>query len=134
MKIIYILLLSLLFGAQKIAAQVYTFKATAFSVQEKNDGKWGKWSDFTASTVIITIDDKKKRVVIGSKEIQLYTIESFGEKKSTATDDIVQLNCIDNAGNSCTILVITRKNQNNRKQFYVNFNDVRIVYNVYSAS
>ncbi len=134
MKFFCTLLLSLIFGSQQMAAQVYSFKATAFSVQEKNAGKWGKWSDFKESTVIITIDGKKDRVIIGSKEVQLYKIESYGEKKSTRNDDTVTLNCIDNAENPCTILVVTRKNQNNRKQFYVNFNDVRVVYNVYSSN
>jgi hypothetical protein len=134
MKILSFITLSLVLSVQSISAQVYSFKSTAFSVQEKNEGKWGKWSDFKESTIIISIDGKKDRVIIGSKEIQLYKIESYGQKKSTTNDDTVTLNCRDNAGNPCTILIITRKNQNNRKQFYVNFNDIRIVYNVYSSN
>lgn len=134
MKNILSIFVGLFFFTQYTEAQVYTFKSTAFSVQEKNDGKWGKWSDFKKSTVLISIDGKKDRVVVGSKEVQLYKIESYGEKKITALDETVALNCVDNADNPCTILIITRKNQNNRKQFYVNYNDVRIVYNVYSSN
>ena len=134
MKNILSIFVGLFFFTQYAEAQVYTFKSTAFSVQEKNDGKWGKWSDFKKSTVLISIDGKKDRVVVGSKEVQLYKIESYGEKKITALDETVALNCVDNADNPCTIIIITRKNQNNRKQFYVNYNDVRIVYNVYSSN
>jgi hypothetical protein len=131
MKVFYLVFLSLFFGVQKITAQTYSFKATAYSVQEKNDGKWGKWSDFVESTVVITIDGKKSRVVVGSKEIQLYYIENFGEKVVTPTTETIQMNCLDNSGKPVVILVVTRKNQDNRKQFYVNFDDVRFVYNVY---
>lgn len=113
-------------------SQVYKFKASGFSIIEKNEaGKWGEWSEFENSALIITLDGKKDRVVVASQEIQLYKILSYGQKISTAFDDTIPLNCTDNAGGSCTILIVTRKNQNNRKQFYINYEDVKIVYNVY---
>lgn len=113
-------------------AQVYKFKASGFSILEKNEqGKWGEWSEFENSTLIITLDGKKDRVVVASQEIQLYKIVSYGQKISTIFDETIPLNCIDNAGGNCTILIVTRKNQNNRKQFYINYEDLKIVYNVY---
>ena len=31
-------------------------------------------------------------------------------------------------------MIVTRKNQNNRMQIYVNYNDVKMVYNVYNSN
>ncbi|AWA29358.1 hypothetical protein HYN48_04240 [Flavobacterium magnum] len=127
-----LLCLVLLLSASKTVAQTYRFKASSFSVAEKNeDGSWGKWTEPEQSTVIITLDGKKDRIVIGSKEIQVYKIMSYGEKVVSGDDETIPLNCMMTDGRACTILIITRKGQGNRKQFYINFEDVRIVYNVY---
>ncbi len=134
MKLLQTLVLGLFLslGIQKASAQVYDFKATAYSVTEKNgNGQWSKWSDFHESTVIITLDGKKDRVVVGSKEIQLYKIISYGEKIVTKNEETIPLDCVDNDGTHCSILIVTRKNENNRKQFYINFDNVKFVYNVY---
>jgi hypothetical protein len=133
MKLLQTLFLGLFlsFGIQKASAQVYDFKATSYSVSEKNNkGKWSDWSNFVDSTVIITLDGKKDRVVVGSSEIQLYKILSYGEKIVTKNDETIPLKCVDNDGNPCSILIVTRKNQDNRKQFYINFDDVKFVYNL----
>lgn len=119
------------FGTQ---AQVYRFKASSFSIMEKDSkGKWGKWSPFENSTVVITLDGDKDRVVVGSREIQLYNILTYGNKVSTEFDDTITLECTDNRGGPCIIQIITRKNQGNRKQIYINYDDVKIVYNVYGS-
>ncbi len=135
MKILKSLLVCLLvcFSIQTLTAQVYRFKATSYSIAEKDaNGKWGEWSEFKKSTVVITLDGTKDRVIVGSKELQLFTIDSYGKNITTEDDDTVPLNCTDNGGGACTILIITRKKQNNRKQFYINYADVKFVYNVYS--
>jgi hypothetical protein len=132
-QFLLIMLFFLGFG-QTITAQVFRYKATSFSVMEKDaKGKWMDWTDFEPSTVIITIDGKKDRVVIASQEIQLYKIMNYGDKVSTKTTDTVPLNCIDNDGGDCTILIITKKNEDDRIQFYVNYQDLKMVYNVYKV-
>ena len=123
----------LLFSIQTSNAQEYRFKADSFSVLEKNaNGKWGKWTAFDKTPVIITLDGKKDRIVVNSKEIQLYTILAYGEKIVDKNQETIPMKCADNNGGLCTILIITKKNENNRKQFYINYDDVKIVYNVYS--
>src|SRR6187402_1846999 len=73
-----VLCLFLSFGLQKATAQVYKFKASSFSVLEKDaQGKWGEWSEFEKSTVVITLDGDKNRVTVASKEIQLYKIVAY---------------------------------------------------------
>lgn len=120
-------------NAQNINAQIYRFKTSSVSVIEKAPGgNWGKWSPFKKAEMIITLDGKKNRVVVNSRELQLYKIVSYGEVIENLYDKTVPLECVDNDGGSCTILIVTRKNQNNRMQFYINYNDVKMVYNIFN--
>lgn len=125
----------LCFSITETSAQVYRFKADSYSVMEKKDnGNWGEWSKFESSTVIITLDGKNDKVTVNSQEIQYYKILAYGEKVITEEDETIPLKCADLNGNLCTILIVTRKNQDNRKQFYINYGDVKIVYNVYNSN
>ena len=129
-QIIIIATISLL--SQTVFSQVYKYKATSFSIMERDQkGNWGEWSEFDVSTSIITIDGKKDRVVVASQEIQLYKIMNYGDKVANKTEDVIALNCIDNDGGDVTILVVTKKNEQERMQFYINYKDIKIVYNVY---
>ena len=122
----------LLFSVQNNWAQVYRFKADSFSIIEKNEnGKWGKWTDFNNSPIVITLDGDKDRIVVNSKEIQLYRILAYGEKVVEGNKETIPMKCADNSGGLCTIFIVTKKNEGNRKQFYINYDDVKIVYNVY---
>ena len=122
----------LLFSIQNVSAQVYRFKADSFSILEKvKEGKWGKWTDFNNSPVVITLDGTKDRIVVNSQEIQIYRILAYGEKVEDKNQETIPMKCADNEGGLCTILIVTKKNEGNRKQFYINYDDVKIVYNVY---
>lgn len=46
-------------------------------------------------------------------------------------EETIPMKCADNEGGLCTIFIVTKKNEENRKQFYINYDDVKIVYNVY---
>jgi hypothetical protein len=134
MKIIKLILFAFFLNLSiaSVSAQVYRFKATSFSILEKEaKDNWGKWSEPEQSTAIISLDGKKDRLVIGTKEIQVYKIINYGQKVVTQFDETIALDCADLNGKPCTILVVTRKNQDDRKQFYVNYEDVKFVYNVY---
>jgi len=120
------------FSVQDISAQIYRFKADSFSIIEKNaNGKWGKWTDFNQSPVAISLDGTKDRIVVNSQEIQIYTILAYGEKVVEKDKETIPMKCADNSGGLCTILIVTKKNEGNRKQIYINYDDVKIVYNVY---
>lgn len=136
MKIIKIIVpfFLLFLSIQNVSAQVYRFKADSFSIIEKNaNGKWGKWTDFDKTPVVISLDGKKDRIIVNSKEIQLYTILAYGEKVIEKNQETIPMKCADNSGGLCTILIVTKKNEGNRKQFYINYDDVKIVYNVYAS-
>lgn len=129
-----IAILFFLFIGTQTFAQKYRFKTSSYSVMEKNTkGDWGKWSDFKDTSLIITLDGDKNRIVVNSAQTQLYNIEVYGKTIENDTDKTVTFNCIDNSGDRCIIEIITRKKQDNRIQFYINYKDLKIVYNIYPS-
>ena len=136
MKIISALLLFVFmqFGFQNATAQTLRFKTSSVSVTEKNEKNvWSEWSDFVTAELLISIDAKKNRIVVNSPEIQVFTILSYGDKIENDTDKIVPFECKDNNGSKCTIFVITKKKEDNRMQFYINYAEVKFVYNIYNS-
>jgi hypothetical protein len=128
-KIVLFLFLSI--GIQQTFSQTYKFEATGFSVMEKNaQGAWGSWSELQLVNIIITLDTDKNRIIVYSKEIQLYEIQNYEQKQDSETDEIYPFVCKDIDGEPFTISIIIRKNQDNRKQLYINQKSVIIVYNI----
>lgn len=104
------------------------------SVMDKNEkGAWNNWSDFKKADIIITLDGNKDRFIVNSKELQLYKIDAYLEKISNENDDTLGFNCTDNEGEKCVILIVTRKKEDNRMQFYINYTDLKMVYNIYNT-
>jgi hypothetical protein len=134
MRAFYILLFITLFGFNaQTKAQTLRFRTTSVSVTETNaKGNWNDWSEFVAADLVITIDGKKNRIVVNSPDIQVFTIMAYGEKIENETEKIVPFECTDNNGSKCNILVMTHKKENNRMQFYINYTDVKFVYNIYN--
>lgn len=125
------LLLVMAFGISGAKAQTYKFLATGFSVMEKDDkGNWGDWSKLQPSSITITLDTDKNRIIIYSQEVQLYQIVDYVAKEENENDLIYPFTCADEDGWPFTISIITRKKQNNRKQLYVNQKNVVLVYNI----
>lgn len=112
-------------------SQQFLFKTTGFTVLEKNNrGQWGNWSKFVDTEMIIKVDGINHRVVVYSEVIQLFNIVKYNDKVSNETDDVVSLNCVDNEGVDCNVSIFTRKNQGNRMQMYVTYDDMIIAYNI----
>lgn len=130
---IYILLLFLGLGFQKSYGQVYKFKTSGFSVLEKTEkGKWGKWSDLELVNILVSLDTNKSRIVVYSQIIQLFEIIDYQDRTESDTDIVYTFTCKDNDGVDCTLSIITRKKQDNRKQLYINYDDRIIVYNIFN--
>ena len=126
-----IIVIILLFGCQQSFSQKYKFQTTGFSVLEKNNkGDWGKWSELEKASMVITLDTNKNRIIIYSQEIQLYEIMNYENKQENENDEIYAFTCRNDDGEPFTISIITRKNQNNRKQLYINQKNVIVVYNI----
>ncbi|WP_223845620.1 hypothetical protein [Flavobacterium selenitireducens] len=110
---------------------VFKFLTTGFSVMEREaNGKWGKWSDLKPASIVVTLDTKKGRILVYSQEIQLYDILNYEKIEETESDLIYPFTCTDDDGRPFTISFITRKKQGNRKQLYINQQDVIVMYNI----
>lgn len=131
-KIIAILALSVL-GLTQSYSQTYSFKTSGLSVMQKDqNGKWGKWSDLNLVNILVKLDTDKSRIVVYSEIIQLFEIIDYIPLEENETDSIYSFTCKDNNGENCTLSIITRKNQNNRKQLYINYSDRIILYNIFN--
>lgn len=120
-------------GFQKAYSQPIRFKTSSVSFTDKDEkGSWNEWSDFVKTNVLITVDAKKNLIVVNSAEVQSFKIKSYGEIQDNDEVNIVPFECIDNKFSKCTIFIITKKKENNRMQFYINYNEVKFVYNIYN--
>ena len=130
---IYSILLFLILGLHSSYGQSYKFKTSGFSVLEKNEkGKWGKWTDLNLVNVLVTLDTNKSRIVVYSQIIQLFEIIEYQTTEENDTDIVYSFTCKDNEGVDCTVSIITRKKQENRKQLYINYDNRIIVYNIFN--
>ncbi len=130
---IYIVLFFLVLGLQHSYGQNYKFKTSSFSVLEKNEkGKWGNWSDLNLVNILVTLDTNKNRIVVYSKIIQLFEIIDYQATEENDTDIVYSFSCKDNEGVNCTLSIIIRKKQDNRKQLYINYDNRIVVYNIFN--
>lgn len=118
---------------QQSYSQTYKFRTSGFSVLERNEkGKWGKWSDLNLVNILVTLDTDKNRFLIYSRNIQLYEILTYQPESESETDLVYSFICRDNDGVDCTVSIITRKKQDNRKQLYITYPNHVIVYNIFT--
>ena len=129
---IFLFLIVLNFGAQKTYAQPILFQTSSVSFTDKKDNdQWNEWSDFVDAKVLITLNPKKDLITINSSEVQSFKIKAYGEITDNDEVNIVPFECVDNKFSKCNILIITKKKENNRVQFYITYNEVKFVYNIY---
>ena len=133
MKVIQLLIVCLFLSFGSIAsAQPILFQASSVSFTDKKDnGQWNEWSDFVDAKILITLDAKKDLIKINSSEVQSFKIKAYGEITDNDEVNIVPFECVDNNFSKCNILNITKKKENNRVQFYITYNEVKFVYNIY---
>jgi hypothetical protein len=125
------LLLFLFFGMNYGFSQVYKFKTTGLSVSIKGEkGKFGDWSELKLVNILVNLDTSKNRIVIYSEAIQLFEIIQYLPEEENKTDIVYSFVCKDNEGEDCTVSFITRKNQQNRKQLYIKYEDRVLAYNI----
>lgn len=125
------IIMFLFFGLNQGFSQSYKFKTTGLSVSLKGDnGKFSDWSELKSVNLVVNLDTAKNRFVIYSEVIQLFEIVEYLPEEETNTDIIYSFVCKDTNGEDATLSIITRKNQDNRKQLYVKYEDRVLVYNI----
>jgi hypothetical protein len=128
------LMLVLLTLSSAAFGQVYKMKSSSFaSKYQINDYKWSEWSEASESSVLITIDLNKQRITIYSQTKQVYDIaEDEGKTTDDDGDDFYSYYCVNEDGLTCRIRLAKLNSQNGRNQIYVDFSDMKWMYNVYS--
>ncbi len=127
----FFIVVFLCLGLNQAYSQTYKFKTTGLSVSQKGkDGKFGKWSELEPVQIIINLDTTKNRIVVYSEVIQVFEIIDYLPAEENSTDIVYSFICKDTTGENCTLSFITRKNQGNRKQLYVKYEDRVISYNI----
>ena len=101
-------------------------------MQKDQKGNWGKWSDLNLVNILVKLDTDKNRIVVYSEAIQVFEIVDYIPLEESETDSVYSFTCKDNNGEDCTISIITRKKQDNRKQLYINYEDRIILYNIFN--
>ncbi|TDD98473.1 hypothetical protein [Flavobacterium cellulosilyticum] len=130
---IIIVLIFLGIGFQPSYSQTYNFKTSGLSVLQKDqNGKWGKWSELKLVNILVKLDTDKSRIIVYSEAIQLFEIIDYIPLEENETDSVYSFTCKDNNGENCTLSIITRKNQGNRKQLYINYDNAIILYNIFN--
>ena len=130
---IIIILVFFGFGFQQSYSQTYKFSTSSLSVCQKDQkGNWGKWSNLNLVNMLVKLDTNKNRIIVYSEVIQLFEIIDYIPLEENETDSIYTFTCKDNNGVDCTLSIITRKKQDNRKQLYINYEDRIIVYNIFN--
>ncbi len=130
-----LILVFLAFVVNQSYGQTYKFKTSGLSVMEKDQkGNWGKWSDLSLVNILVKLDTDKSRIVVYSEIIQLFEIIDYIPLEENETDSVYAFTCKDNNGEDCTLSIITRKKQDNRKQLYINYDNRIIVYNMSNFS
>ena len=118
-------------GFSSSYGQTYKFKTSGYSVMQKvPKGQKAKWSDLKLVDILVALDTDKSRIVVYSEAIQLFEIIDYIPLEENENDSIYTFTCKDNNGEDCTLSIITRKKQDNRKQLYINYNNRIIVYNM----
>lgn len=132
-KIIIVLIFLTIGGFHQSFGQTYKFSTSSFSVLEKNQkGEWGKWSALDLANILVKLDTDKSRIIVYSEIIQLFDIVDYLPLEENDTDSIYTFTCKDNNGEDCTLSIITRKKQGNRKQLYIIYEDRIILYNIFN--
>ena len=130
---IIVVLMFLTMGLHQSYSQTYKFKTSGFSVMEKDQkGKWGKWSNLNLVNILVKLDTDKSRIIVYSDIIQLFEIIEYQPVEESETDSVYTFTCKDNNGDDCTLSIITRKKQDNRKQLYINYDNRIILYNIFN--
>jgi hypothetical protein len=114
--------------------QTYKFSTSGLSVMQKDQkGNWGNWSDLDLVNILVKLDTDRNRIIIYSEAIQAFEIVDYIPLEESETDSVYSFTCKDNNGENCTLSIITRKKQDNRKQLYINYEDRIILYNIFNS-
>ena len=130
-----IMMLTLSFTSiQSVNAQNYTtqwYKTTAFASQTYNyyAQTWNNWTPWQDSNMNIKFDLANDVIVVYSPQIQVYTVFSVGSAYTDKSGG-QQVKFLARDGDGDRVDIRLRIEKNGNSQIYVDYADMRWVYNV----
>ena len=107
-------------------------KTTSFAYNYKENGySWTNWSDFEEASILVLMDLGRDRITVYSKDTQVYDIaKDEGKTTDTDGDDFYSFLCVNEDGKACRVRLAKLNSQGGRNQLYVEFDDMKWVYNL----
>lgn len=104
------------------------FRTTEFAWKYKESGVWSEWSDWIESNMKVKFDLNKDQIIIYSPSTQVYTVLGVEEPPYDPNGQQVKYRIIDQEEDFGYLRLRIEKNGNS--QIYIDFADLRWVYNV----
>ena len=109
-------------------SSILWFRTTEFAWKQKEYEVWSDWSDWEDSNMKVKFDLKKDQIVIFSPNVQIYNVLKIEEPPYDPNGQQVKYRVIDQDDDFGYIRL--RIENNGNSQIYVDFADVKWVYNV----
>lgn len=106
-------------------------KANSVAVRVLNEttNKWGNWTDWNASNVVMVMDSEAETLTIYSSETQKYDLlKILSNAKDSEGNDVVQWQAINEDGLKCIVKFVVLST--GRPQLYVEFTNLCVAYNL----
>lgn len=131
MKKILLTLCVILLLSNLSFSQIVSYRSESYSYKMKiGQTGWSEWSEPEKSSLLIRLDLDKGRYTIYSKEKKTFDmIEDQGLATDSDGDEFWTILCVDQSGIYCKV-TLARLHSQKRHQFYIEYDDVMILYNI----
>ena len=109
-------------------SSILWFRTTEFAWKQKEYGVWSDWSDWEDSNMKVKFDLNKDQIVIFSPNVQIYNVLRIEEPPYDPSGQQIKYRVIDQDDDFGYIRL--RIENSGNSQIYVDFADVKWVYNV----
>ena len=127
-----LLILTVIFSFLGLSAQsnsILWFKTTEFAWKFQNEyGVWSDWSDWEKSNMKVKIDLNRDQVIVYSPDIQIYNVLEQVEAPYDPKGQQIKFRIIDQEEDYGYLRL--RVENSGNCQIYIDFADLRWVYNV----
>lgn len=114
--------------------QVGKYRTTAAAINAKGpDNIWGKPTDWMESSILITVDSEKQRIVLYAREIETYdVVRTEGVANNSDGSKGWSFFCVDQRGSPCRVRIVDFNNGVDGSVLQIRHERVEIMYKIYS--
>ena len=117
------------FAYANAETQLYRATSLAINAYNYNTYQWTGWTDWEKCNINIIFDTDEEMVVIYSNKKQVYRIFAEATAPYDASGKQIAFKVVDQDNDRGTLRL--RVENNGNSQIYIDFADIRWVYNVY---